>query len=296
MDSSYSGVGLQVEAQGNDILVVSAFDGSPAKKAGILSKDIIQKVNGTAVSGKNLDAAVALMKGKEGTEVTITLFRESKGSFDVTLKRQKIDIATVKGEMLSDGYGYIQITMFGNNTADSFNKKLKELKDKNMKGLILDLRGNPGGSLEECVRITSNFIEKGKDVVYTIDKNNKKIIDKSVGGLAIGMPTVVLVDEGSASASEVFSGALKDYKAATFVGKKTFGKGIVQQLFPGSDGTAMKITIAKYYSPSGINIQKKGIQPDVEVTYPEDLKAKPYDRNTDPQFQKAFEILKSKVK
>jgi carboxyl-terminal processing protease len=294
MDSSFSGVGLQVEAKDNNIVVVTPIDDTPAKKAGILAKDIIQKVNGKDVSGKDLDGAVALMKGKEGTEVTITLYREGKGSFDLKLKRQKITTDTVKSEMLSDGIGYIQLTMFGNDTADSFNKKLKDLiTNKKMKSLILDLRGNPGGSLEECVKITSNFVKKGDTVVYTVDKNKSKIVDKSLGGLALGMKTVVLVDGGSASASEVFSGALKDYKAATFVGEKTFGKGIVQQLFPASDGSAMKITIAKYYSPSGINIQKKGIEPDVVVKYPDDLKTKVYDRKTDPQFQKALEIIKA---
>ena len=296
LTGTYSGIGLQVEAQDDKIVVMTAFDNSPAKKAGILPNDVITKVDGKDVSGKNLDAAVALMKGAEGTEVTLTISRESKGVFDVKVKRENITLDTVKGEVIQDDIGYIQISMFDENTGKSFDKKLEELKSKNIKGLIVDLRENPGGSLEQCAEVSSEFIKKGDVIVSTIDKNKKKEVINSVGGIGVGMPLVVLVNENSASASEIFSGAIKDHKVGTLVGKKTFGKGIVQQIFPRSDGTAIKITVSKYYTPSGKNIHKIGIEPDVVVDYPESLKSKTYDRNVDPQFQKALEVIKDKIK
>jgi carboxyl-terminal processing protease len=293
---NYSGVGLQVQAKGNNIVIVDVFEDSPAKKAGILPKDLIEKVNGTSVTGKDLDKAVALMKGEDGTEVTLTLYRQNKGTFDVKLKRSKINLVTVKGEMLADNIGYIQVSMFDENTAKNFTDKLKELQGKGMKSLIIDLRGNPGGLLNECVDMVSNFIPKGKVIVSTIDKYNQKTEYKSNGGVAIGLPITILTDEGTASASEIFSGAIKDYKLGTLVGKKTFGKGVVQTMINTGDGTALKVTISKYYTPNGKNIQHIGIEPNVEVDYPDALRAKPYDRSTDPQFNKALEIAKSKIK
>jgi carboxyl-terminal processing protease len=294
-DNEYCGVGVVVEPQDDKVLILSVFDGSPAKKAGILPKDIILKVDGKAVSATNLDAAVALVKGKEGTAVTLTLYRASKGSFDVKLNRQKIVSPNITGEVLGNNIGYIKMGMFDANTGKDFDNKLTELKSKGTKGLILDLRQNGGGYLDQCIEVTSNFVKKGNTIVYTIDKNNLKEVSKSIGGIANGMPLVVLVDGNTASASEVFSGAIKDYKAGTLIGTKTFGKGIVQStLVDRSDDTALKVTISKYYSPLGINIHKKGITPDIVVECPEDLKYKDY-RDQDPQFQKALEVIKDKI-
>lgn len=300
---AYTGLGIQVGVKDDKIVVIAPFDDSPAKKAGILSGDTILKVNGKEYAGSELEAAVAVMKVAEGTELTLSLSRPGKGNFDVKLKTAEITLVTVKGEMLNDGIGYIQITMFDENTSANFEKKLKELQAKNMKGLILDLRGNPGGLLDQCVKIASNFIPKGKVIVSTIDKN--KIEDKynSIGGndKAIGLPMTILTDEGTASASEIVSGAMRDYKLATLVGTKTFGKGIVQTMLTSKlegfgDGTALKVTISKYYTPNGENIQGTGIKPDVNIPYPEALKSKTYDRNADPQFAKALEIVMGKVK
>lgn len=295
-EGNYSGVGLQVQAKNNNIIIAGVFENSPAKKAGILPKDVIEKVNGTSVTGKDLDKAVTLMKGQDGTDVTLTLYRDKKGTFDVTMKRAKIDLVTVNGEMLNQNIGYIQVTMFDQNTAKNFDAKLKELQGKGMKSLILDLRGNPGGLLDQCVDMVSNFIPKGKVIVSTIDKYNNKQEYKSNGGTAIGMPITILTDGGTASASEIFSGAIKDYKLGTLVGEKTFGKGIVQTILDTGAGTALKVTISKYYTPDGKNIQHIGINPDIQVQYPDSLRQKPYDRSTDPQFNKALEIAKSKVK
>lgn len=295
-EGNYSGVGLQVQAKDDSIVVVDVFEDSPSKKAGVLPKDIIEKVEGTDVTGKELEKAVSLMKGKEGTEVTLTLYREGKGNFDVKLKRAKINLVTVKGEVLGDNVGYIQVTMFDENTAKNFTSKLKDLQDKGIKSLIVDLRGNPGGLLDECVDMVSNFVPSNKVIVSTVDKYKNKKEYKSKGGIAIGLPLTILTNEGTASASEIFSGAVRDYKIGTLVGKKTFGKGVVQTMLDTGEGTALKVTVSKYYTPNGENIHHTGIKPDIEVEYPDDLRQKAYDRNTDPQFSKALEIAKSKIK
>lgn len=296
IQGNYSGVGIQVQAKDNNIAVVAVFEDSPAKKAGILPKDLIEKVNGTNVSGKELDKAVSIMKGQEGTEVTLTLYRENKGTFDVKVKRAKVNLVTVKSEMIDSSVGYIQVTTFDENTAKNFANNLKELQGKGMKSLILDLRDNPGGSLSECVDMVSNFVPKGKVIVSTIDKYNEKTEYKSKGGIATGLPITILTNEGTASASEIFSGAIRDYKLGTLIGEKTFGKGVVQTMLDTGDGTALKVTISKYYTPNGENIHHKGIKPDIEVVYPDSLKQKPYERSVDPQFAKALEIAKSKIK
>ena len=298
---AYIGLGLQVGVKEDNIVVIAPFDASPAKKAGILPGDIIEKVNGIAVTGKELEKAVSMMKGKENEEVKLILNRKDKDSFEVSVTRAKIDLITVKGEMLEGDVGYIQLTMFDENTSENFTKKLEELQGKGMKSLIVDVRGNPGGLLDQVVALTSNFIPKGKVIVSTIDKNDKKTEDKSKGGLAVGMPLTVLTDAGSASASEIFAGAIRDYKVGTLVGEKTFGKGIVQRMFYRNvdgfdDGTALKITISKYYTPNGENIHHIGIKPEIPVVYPEALLEKVYDRSVDPQFIKALEIAKGKIK
>lgn len=295
-EGNYSGVGLQVQSKDNNIIIADVFEDSPSKKAGILPKDIIEKVNGTDVNGKELDKAVTLMKGKEGTEVTLTLYRENKGIFDVKVKRAKINMITVRGEMLDEKTGYIQVTMFDEHTAKNFENKLKELHEKGMKSLIVDLRGNPGGLLDECVSMVSNFLPKDKVIVSTIDKYKNKKEYKSKGGNFVDLPITVLTNGGTASASEIFSGAVRDYKIGTLVGEKTFGKGVVQTILDSGEGTALKVTVSKYYTPNGENIHKTGIKPDVQVLYPDELRQKAYDRKVDPQFNKALEIAKSKIK
>jgi carboxyl-terminal processing protease len=295
-EGAYSGVGIQIEVKENNIIVLSTFEGSPARKAGVLPGDIIEKVNGTDVSGKEYEKAVSMMKGKEGTEVNITVLRNEKETHTYTVKRAKITLETVSGEMVSGNVGYIKLSMFDENTGKNFTKKLKELEGKGAKGLVLDLRQNPGGLLTTCVEVVSNFIPKDKVIVSTVDKYKRETKYESKGGIAIGMPLVVLTDGLSASASEIVSGAIRDYKVGTLVGEKTFGKGVVQTLVDTGDNTALKVTISKYYTPNGENIHKTGIQPDVLVEYPEELAAKQYNRSIDPQFNKAMEIIRDKVK
>lgn len=292
----YIGLGIQIAAKDDKIVIITAFDKSPAKEAGLLSGDVIQKVNDIPVAAEDLEKAVSMMKGELGRKVKLTIYREGKGSFDVDLKAAEIEMQTVSGEMISDDVGYIKISMFDENTDENFNNKLKELEGKGMKGLILDLRDNPGGDLQVCVNIASNFIAKDSVVVYTVEKDKTRTDYKSKGGLAIGMPLVILTNGGTASASEVVSGAIKDYNAGVLIGEKTFGKGVVQTMYNTGDGTALKVTIAKYYTPKGTNIHHIGIEPDIEVKYPENLKEEIYDRTKDPQFKAALDKINTMIK
>ncbi|MBP2033495.1 carboxyl-terminal processing protease [Clostridium algifaecis] len=294
-EGKYSGIGIQVTSSDNKIKIDKVFKGTPSEKVGLKAKDIIEKVNGTAVNGNELDKAVAMMKGKEGTEITLTIFRENKGSFDVKVKREKVNMQTVTGDMVSSSVGYIQVSMFDENTAKNFKNELDTLESRGMKSVIIDLRDNPGGVLDQCVDMVSNFVPKGKVVVSTNDKYNNKKEYKSKGGNFYNLPVTILTNGNTASASEIFSGAIKDYKKGTLVGEKTFGKGVVQTMFDTGDGTALKVTISKWYTPNGDNVQKKGIKPDTNVVYPDSLKGKPYDRSIDPQFVKALEIAQSKL-
>lgn len=300
-EGNYVGLGIQVAVKDDKIVVVSVFENSPAKKAGIISGDIIESVNGVTVEGKDLEKAVATMKGEKGGAVDLKMSRENSGTYDVKAVRDEIEMITVKSEMIDNQVGYIQVSMFDENTSGNFEKAIKELQSSGMKSLIVDLRENPGGLLDQTVNMCSQFIGKGKNIVYTVDKNGKRSDYNSQGGIAEGLPLTILIDGGSASASEIFTGAIKDYKLGTLVGAKTFGKGVVQTTFYRDrdgfgDGTALKVTISKYYTPNGQNIHGIGIEPDIAVEYPEELKTKTYDRTVDPQFQKALEVAKEKVK
>ncbi|MCI6277164.1 MAG: S41 family peptidase [Clostridium sp.] len=296
-EGNYVGVGLQVAAKDEDIVVIAVFAGSPAEKAGIKPGDKIKKVADTDVSGKDLEKAVALMKnGKVKERVDITLDREGKGLYTTEVYRDTIVMQTVAGEMIDGNIGYIQISMFDEHTGDAFTEKLQELKDSGAKGIVLDLRQNPGGLLKECINVVSNFVEKDKIITSTIDKYDKKTPYNSKGGIAIGMPLVVLTDENTASASEIVAGAVRDYKIGTLIGTTTFGKGVVQTVLEMDEGTGLKVTISKYYTPNGENIHKKGIAPDIEVTIPKELQEKGLTRSNDPQFNKALEVIKDKIK
>ncbi len=299
-EGNYVGLGIQVGVKDDKITVISVFENSPAEKVGIISGDVIVSVNGTAMKGSDLQSAVSMMKGEEGGEVQLTMFRESKGNFDITAVREEIEMVTVKSEMIDSEVGYIQVTMFDENTSKNFEAALESLENAGMKSLILDLRGNPGGLLDQTVDMVSQFIEKGKNIVYTEDKYGNRKDYNSTGGIAEGMPLTILTNSGSASASEIFTGAIKDYKLGTIVGTTTFGKGLVQTTFYRaidgfSDGTGLKVTISKYYTPNGQNIHGIGIEPDVVVEYPEDLAIMTYERSTDPQFAKALQIAKEKI-
>lgn len=300
-EGNYVGIGIQIDVKDKKIVVVAPFEDSPAKEAGIMTGDIIEKVDGNQVSGNEVDKAISMIKGEKNTYVVLTIRRGNEQPRDIKVKREVITLTTVKGEMLDDKIAYIQITTFDEHTADQFDKETSKLKKQGMKSIILDLRQNPGGWLTQCNEVTSNFLQKGKLIVSTKDKNGNEEKFFSEGGDLIGLPLVVLTDGGTASASEIFSGVVRDYKLGTLVGTTTFGKGVVQSVldkrqYGFGDGTALKVTTSKYYTPNGENIHHVGIKPDIEVKYPEELLKKPYDRSTDPQFNKALEIIKEKMK
>lgn len=294
---SLDGIGVQVGSIENKIVIIAPIKDSPSDKAGLLSGDIIEKIDDTAYSGDQLNKAVSYITSPERDKVKLTIKRNNEKSFDVEVKKEEIKIKSLEGEMINSNIGYIKIDTFMNeNTTSDFKDKIKELEDKGMKGLILDLRNNPGGLLSEAIGVASQFIPKDDVITYTIDKYENKNESLSVGGIAEGMPLVVLVNNGSASASEVVTGALRDYKAATIIGKTTFGKGIVQQPFKFKNGIGgLKVTVSKYYTPNGENIHKKGINPDFEVEITKDINEADYDKSKDEQLNFAIEKIKEKI-
>ena len=296
--NNFYGIGAQIGVRDDKVVIIAPIEGSPADKAGIKAGDVILKVDDFEVTEPNSEKVVSRVRGEEGVPVKLTIQRGDE-VIEVEIVREEIQSESVKGEMLEGNIGYIQISTFSDEeVSNKFTAKLNELKESGMEKLILDLRGNPGGYLDKCVEIASNFIPEGELITYTIDKYDNKQVALSQGGDTIGMPLVVLVDGGSASASEVVTGALKDQGVATIVGTTTFGKGIVQQLIPfiesnGETG-GLKVTTSKYYCPNGENIHGTGIAPDITVELSEEVLSQDYSRDIDPQFQKALEIIREK--
>lgn len=293
---SFYGIGAQLGVRDNKVTIIAPIEGSPAEKAGLKAGDVILKVDDYEVVDVNTEAVVSRVRGEEGKSVMLTIQRDNGEPFEVEIVRAEIKNESVKGEMLDESTAYIQITTFSDEeVSQKFTDKLNELNAQGMKKLVLDLRGNPGGYLDQCVEIASHFIKEGEIVTYTIDKYDQKVVSKSKGGDLLDTPLVVLVDGGSASASEVVTGALRDHDAATIIGTNTFGKGIVQQLIslPDDEG-GLKVTTSKYYTPDGENIHGTGIAPDITVEIPKEILEVEYSRDIDPQFQKALEVIKEK--
>jgi carboxyl-terminal processing protease len=303
MESSsgvYHGIGAVVsqDVKTGVITIVKPYKDGPAYKAGLLPNDIIYKVEGEEVTGEDLTEVVSKIKGKEGTKVNLTIIRDGVADpMDFTIVRKKINIPTIEYEMLKDKIGYIQITEFDEITISQFSSAVSDLEKKGMKGLVIDVRDNPGGLLNSVVDILDRLLPKGKLVVYTEDKYGKREEEITDDSLRFNKPIAVLINGNSASASEIFAGTLQDYKMATIVGTTSFGKGIVQRVIPLTDGTAVKLTISKYFTPNGRNIHGEGIVPDVEVELDEELKQLvTIPKDKDNQLQKAIEILKKKIK
>ena len=293
----YTGVGLYISAgeDGEGVTVVSPLADSPAEKAGIVSGDKILSINGQSVIGINIDKIASDMKGPEGTEVTLTILKKSSGkTVDVKLTRATIRRETVTSEMLDEKNAYIHISQFGVNTFDEFVQHYNDLVKHGMKRLVLDLRNNPGGYIEIAVNIADSFIDEG-EIVYTLNKDGNRRDYMATEGKT-QLPMVVLTNGGSASASEALVGALRAYDLATIVGEKTFGKGVTQIPYKFRDGSIMKITDSRYYTPDDVCIDHQGITPDVEVKMSiEDYAAiaEP-DADNDIQLRKALEILDRK--
>lgn len=296
-NGSITGIGVTVTLKDSKVTIIETIKGAPADKAGLLANDIIEKINDTDVSGDNLEKATSMIAEANNSELKLTIKRANTEDFDVKVTPEKVKIESVKGNMINSNVGYIHIETFMNeNTTEDFKATIETLKSQGMKGMILDLRENPGGLLTEAVGVASQFIPKDKIITYTIDKYDNRNESLSIGGVAEGFPLVVLVNEQSASASEVVTGALRDYGAATIVGKTTFGKGIVQQSIKFDDGIGgLKVTISKYYTPNGENIHKKGITPNFEVTTPIGINENGYDKNTDEQLKVAIQKIEEKI-
>ncbi len=289
----YYGVGAYVSLDTTTGLakISGIIADSPAEDADLRAEDIIYKVDDVDVTGMTLQETVSLIKGDENTTVKLTLIRDGK-EIEKEVTRRRVESPTVKFEMLDDGMAYIQITEFDTVTVDQFTEAMAMARGNDMKGLILDLRSNPGGNLSSVVSIAKQMLPKGL-IVYTVDRDGNRDEYSCDGSKELDVPMVVLVNGNSASASEILAGAIKDYGIGTLVGTTTFGKGIVQRPIELSDGSAVKLTISSYYTPNGINIHGIGIEPDVECEF--DSERYYSDEAYDNQLEKAKEVLLQKM-
>lgn len=277
MEGEYVGVGMSVQKKkGEPLEVTSPFVGSPAEKVGIRIKDKITKVDGKDILPLSATETTKMLKGKENTKVTVEVHREgTKNPLTFTITRAKIKLEMVESKMLENNIGYVSLLRFGNHVGDEVQKQVEKLQKEGMKGLILDLRLNPGGSLTEAQDISSLFVKEDLIVSLKYKNGQEKKYNRTKTYLG-DFPLVVLTNKGSASASEIVSGAIKDYKRGIIVGEKTFGKGIVQQVMPLRYNDAIKLTIAQYFTPKGNYIHEKGIEPDIKVEMEEMLTLKGY--------------------
>ena len=297
---TYSGIGVAVSQNVTTgaITIVKTFKKGSGEKEGMKPGDVIYKVEGKKIEGLELSKVVSMIKGEEGTFVKVTVLRDGK-EIEFNLERKKLEVDTVNYRMEDRSgkkIGYISVSEFDEVTASQFKSAISELSKEGMEGLVIDLRDNPGGLLDVTCEMLDRMIKKGL-LVYTVDKYGKRVDEDATDSDSFDKPVAILVNGNSASASEVFSGAMKDYKAATLVGTRTFGKGIVQSIVPFGDGTAMKVTVSKYYTPNGVNIHGTGIEPDVVVELSKDAtKNGKYDRKYDNQLNKALDVVVDKLK
>ena len=262
----FSGVGIELSTEDGKLIVVTPIKNTPASKAGVRSKDLIVKIDGKTTEDMDIQEAVKLIRGEEGSKVTLTFVRDGGEPFDVEITRQEIKVPNVSGKIMEGDIGYINILQFSESTGADVDNELTSLKDKGAKGIIIDLRSNPGGLLEEAVTVSSSFIKTGKPVVKIKPRKGKSEIKLSTGNSHdTKIPLVVLVDKGSASASEIVAGAIQDHGRGKIVGEKTFGKGSVQSVITLSDGSGLVITTAKYLTPDGRSLSHNGIEPDVVI-------------------------------
>lgn len=284
---SFGGVGIVLGVKEKQLTVVAPIEGTPAEAAGIQSGDLIVKIDSQDTKDMALDEAVGKIRGKEGSNVTLTLQRAGQELQEYTLTRATIVLKSVSGKMLEGNIGYIRLSMFSETTGNDFLQKMNELTEQGMKSLILDLRNNPGGLIGESVKVASLLVPQGP-IVSVIGKDGTRETSESQLEKPT-VPLVVLINGGSASASEIVAGAIQDTGAGKLIGVKTFGKGSVQRIIPLDKDSAVKITIAEYHTPKDRSIHGKGIEPDIMVEMPKDKDAK-----TDPQLDKAIEVLKAK--
>lgn len=290
LDGTFSGIGAEIAIKNDRLVIVSPLAGSPAEAAGLKAGDYIVKINDESTAEMAVGEAVTKIRGPAGSNVRVTIVRANDAPKEVTITRSNIEVPSVTYAMKPGNIGYIELSRFSEDSAGKIREAATSLKAQGATKIVLDLRNNPGGLLESAVDISDEFLDKGKIVE---EKKDDKVVDTvsaQKGGLLVGLPTVVLINEGSASASEIIAGALQDNKAATIVGEKSFGKGSVQELIKLGKKTVLKVTIALWYTPNGKNISKEGINPDVKV----DLSQDDFNNNRDPQLDKAIEILQAR--
>lgn len=294
-DGRYGGIGIILDYSTEDIVIVSPIEGTPGERAGLKSGDIIVSVDGTEVSSAEAGKAVDMMRGEANTDVVLEIYRPlTEERKEYTIKREMISVNSVKSSIMDNELGYIRITNFDNKVYKEFMENLETLKSKGIKGLVIDLRNNPGGDLQECVKIADELLGK-QTIVYREQKDGTKIYEKSDDN-KIDIPYVILVNGGSASASEILTGAVKDTNSGIIIGTKTFGKGIVQTVYPLEDGTGFKLTTSEYFTPNGINIHGIGIEPNIEIKLQEnEYITEGSEENYDVQLKKAIEVLNEKV-
>jgi carboxyl-terminal processing protease len=296
------GIQLSMDEKTKKLVVISPIEGTPAARAGIISQDIILKIDGKSTKGMDINKAVSLIRGQEGTNVTLTIQRGSQ-NIDYKLARQQIEIHPVEAKYRKNegGIGYVRLKQFSANAADEMRTEIQKLESQGAQGYIIDLRSNPGGLLYGAIDIARMFLNDGKIVSTKSRKGTEEVQSANQTALVPKKPIVVLVDGGSASASEILSGALQDNKRAQLVGMKTFGKGLVQSVRPLSGDAGMAVTIAKYYTPNNTDINKKGIKPDFEVKVSKQQvqalrkDSKKIATSADPQYVKALQLLRAKI-
>ena len=288
---TYGGIGIIVTAgKGDFITIVSPIEDTPGEAAGLKSGDKIIEANGVEVFSETMDEAIDIMKGEPNTEVTLKIKRGQE-IFDVSITRELIVLKSVKSRVV-DNYGVLRITMFDNKVSDEFDENLSKLLSRDIEGLIIDLRNNPGGSLSEVIKIADKLLGE-QLIVYTETKNGTKQ-EYTSDASKVDLPITVLVNEGSASASEILTGAIQDSKAGTIIGTTTFGKGLVQSVMPLNDGTGFKLTTAQYFTPNGRYIHDVGIEPDISIELPESYyELEDANDEDDIQLQKAIEVLEN---
>ncbi|AOZ93272.1 S41 family peptidase [Paenibacillus crassostreae] len=295
IEGSFSGIGAEVSMEDGNVVVVSPIKGSPAEKAGIRSKDILLSVNGESLAGLELNAAVAKIRGVKGSTASIEVKRNGVAEpIKYAIVRDDVALETVNASLRKDGIGMIEITQFSLNTAERFKEELTNLEKQGMKGLVIDVRNNPGGVLSVVIDITQQFVPKGELIVQVEDKNGKR--EKSFSkGSSKSYPITLLMNKGSASASEILAGALQQSADVVLVGENSFGKGTVQTSFDRQlgDGSLLKITIAKWLTPDGTWIHEEGIKPDIAVSQPDYFMVAPINKEKTLQFNKNSDDVKS---
>ena len=294
IEGQFVGIGVYIiqDTEKNAIRVLAPIKGSPAEKAGILAGDYIVKVDDQAYTGEQITEATNKMKGKEGTKVKIQIIRDEK-NLDFEVERANVRVNPVEADIYEENIGYLKISSFDQGSGSEVTKKVEELKEKNIKSLMIDLRNNGGGIVDEAIEIADLFTNKDSTLLITKDKHGNENISKAKKDKVIEVPIIVLTNENTASASEILAGALKDNNVAKIVGTTTFGKGVIQELLTMKDGTGLKLTTNEYYTPNRNKINKVGIEPDEKIELPEEYKnILSIPKEVDTQLNKAIELLK----